>query len=167
LVTDIVTHALIIGDNVAVSRAIQNRLELFGFDSFDVTCAENRALTAAAVRRPDLVVVGDAIVEGSPVSLAEKIASTGAVPLLIISSTQSFRLQRPLVEGEPCDGPYSLAELDGALAALTRTTNAQQPSAAQHHEPCEQRHHLIPATPSVQLDGVGPQAQQPQYCAAP
>ncbi len=49
----VVKHALIIDDNVAVSRAIRDRLKQFGFVSFDWTWSEHQALKAAAVRRPE------------------------------------------------------------------------------------------------------------------
>jgi hypothetical protein len=123
---EVVKHALIMDDNVAVSRAIRDRLKMFGFDSFDWTWAEHQALKAAAARRPDLIVAGDTIVEGSPLPIAGELASSNRVPLLAIA-TQSFMLQRQTPGGEVFDGPYALIELDHALAAMRAaqvTTNA-------------------------------------------
>ena len=114
------SHALIIDDNVILSRAIRNRLESFGFDSFDYTWAEEQAIQAATERRPDLIVVGDAIVEGSPIGVAGKLASSNRVPILHVTA-QNFMFQRQAPEGTVIDGPYRLSELDGALAAIRLT----------------------------------------------
>ncbi len=111
-------HALIIDDNVILSRAIRNRLEAFGFNSFDCTWAEQQALDAAASRSPDLIVVGDAIAEGSPLPVARKLAASNAVPVLVVT-TQSFMLQRRVAEASIIDGPHGFSDLDGALAAIT------------------------------------------------
>lgn len=111
------SHALIIDDNVILSRAIRNRLEAFGFDSFDYTWAEQQALEAAASRSPDLIVVGDSIAEGSPLGVAGTLAASSDVPVLVVT-THGFMLQRRAVEGERIDGPYRLSELDQVLAAF-------------------------------------------------
>lgn len=111
------SHALIIDDNVILSRAIRSRLEAFGFDSFDYTWAEQQALEAAAARSPDLIVVGDTIAGGSPLGVAGHLAASGDVPVLVVT-TQSFMLQRRAATGEFVDGPYRLSELDQVLAAF-------------------------------------------------
>jgi CheY-like chemotaxis protein len=94
------THALIIDDNLIISRAIQDRLEAFGFNSFDHTWAEHQALDAAALHAPDLIVIGDTMAEGSPLQLAEE--------------------QHRMPNGAVVDGPYHLAELDDVLTAMSR-----------------------------------------------
>lgn len=110
------THALIIDDNMVVSHAIQSRLSAFGFDSFDHTWSEQQALDAAARRRPDLIVVGDHVVSGSPLQVARKVASTTEAPILAVTADR-FMLQRSLPEGATVDGPYPLDNLDAALAS--------------------------------------------------
>lgn len=110
------SHALIIDDNMVVSRAIQSRLTAFGFDSFDHTWTEQQALEAAAQRRPDLIVVGDHVVSGSPIEVAHEVASASEAPILAVTADR-FALQRCLPEGATVDGPYPLSELDSALAA--------------------------------------------------
>ena len=111
------SHALIIDDNVILSRAIRNRLEAFGFDSFDYTWAEQQALKAAASRAPDLIVVGDTMADGSPLGLAGRLASSGDVPVLFVT-THSFTLQRRAADIELIDGPHRFGELDQVLAAF-------------------------------------------------
>ena len=59
-------HALIVDDNMAIGRAIKNRLAALGFDSFDHVWSEDQAIAAAASHAPDLVVLGDHVASGSP-----------------------------------------------------------------------------------------------------
>lgn len=110
------SHALIIDDNMVVSRAIQSRLAAFGFDSFDHTWTEQQALEAAAQRRPDLIVVGQHVVSGSPLKVAREVASTSEAPILAVT-TDRFMFHRSVLDGATVDGPYPLKELDAALAS--------------------------------------------------
>jgi len=113
----VMSHALIIDDNVVLSRAIGNRLEDFGYDSFDYTWGEDQAVRAAAKRRPDLIVVGDAIVEGSPLAVAGTLACSSHAPVLQVTSA-SFMLRHEEPEGAVVRGPYGLSQLDVALRAM-------------------------------------------------
>ena len=115
------SHALIIDDNVVLSRAIRSRLEAFGYNSFDCTWAEQQALAAAASRSPDLIVVGDTIAEGSPLGVAGRLGASKSVPVLMVTNTQTFMLQRNAPDGTVIDGPYRLSELDMALATIRPT----------------------------------------------
>lgn len=110
------SHALIIDDNKVVSRAIQNRLSAFGFDSFDHTWTEEQALAAAARRRPDLIVVGDHIARGAPIAVARELASASDAPILAVT-VDRFAFQRCVPDGATVDGPYPQSCLDAALAA--------------------------------------------------
>jgi DNA-binding NarL/FixJ family response regulator len=110
------SHALIIDDNMVVSRAIQSRLAAFGFDSFDHTWTEQQALEAAAQRRPDLIVMGDHVASGSPLEVSREVASASSAPILTVT-TDHFTFQRSVPDGATIDGPYPLSELDAALAS--------------------------------------------------
>jgi len=110
-------HALIIDDNLIISRAIRSRLEAFGFDSFDHTWAEQQAIDAAEARTPDLIVVGDTMSKGSPIEVAEKLARSNDAPVLMVT-TDRFMLQSRLPERAVVDGPYALSELDAALGSI-------------------------------------------------
>lgn len=110
------SHALIIDDNMAVGRALQQRLSAFGFDSFDHTWTERQARTAAARRRPDLVVVGDHLASGSPFEVAREVAAANDVPILAVT-TNRFMLGRAARGGAQVEGTYPLSELDAALAS--------------------------------------------------
>jgi DNA-binding response OmpR family regulator len=110
------SHALIIDDNMAVGRALQNRLSAFGFDSFDHTWTEQQAFEAASQRRPDLIVVGDHLASGSPIGVARELASTMDAPILAVT-TGRFSVQRAVASGATVEGPYPLSQLDVALAS--------------------------------------------------
>ncbi len=121
------SHALIIDDNLIFSRAVRSRLEAFGFNSFDHAWAEQQALEAAAERRPDLIVVGDTIVEGSPRGVADMLACNSGAPVLVVT-TRSFMLQRQPCNGAQFGGPHLLVDLDDALARIK-----QRPASAFAH----------------------------------
>lgn len=109
------SHALIIDDNMAVSRAIKRRLADFGFDSFDHAWTEQRAEEAAAQRRPDLIVVGDHIASGSPTAVARALALASDAPILALTA-DCLSFERSAPDDATVKGPYSLRELDAALA---------------------------------------------------
>jgi len=113
-------HALIIDDNMIISRAIEDRLLSLGFNSFDHTWTEEQAVAAAERRLPDLVVLGDSIEVGSALNAAHRIATRGNVPILMITANP-YRLTRPFPEGVSFDGPFILNEIEAAVA-LARAT---------------------------------------------
>lgn len=108
------SHALLIDDNMAVSRAVQARLSMAGFDSFDHARTGEQAFEAACQRRPDLIVVGDHLANGSPLEIARELAAVSDAPVLAVTAD---RFQRHLPKGASADGPYSFGNLDGALAS--------------------------------------------------
>lgn len=115
------SHALIIDDNMVISRAIESRLAPFGFDSFDRTCAEHQALEAAGRHVPDLIVVGDSIADGSPIEVARKIAMSCDAPVLMVTSGR-VQLEKRVPTGTRIEGPFHVTQLDGALASACATT---------------------------------------------
>ncbi len=118
-------HALIIDDNLAVSRAIRDRLSAFGFDSFDHTWTEQQAREAVARRRPDLIVVGDHVASGSPFDVAREVAMASQAPVLAVTSERGT-FHRSLPDDARVDGPYPLAEFDVALASAGEPAKESQ-----------------------------------------
>jgi len=119
-------HALLIGDNMIVSRAIENRLVAHGFDTFDRAWARHQAADLASHHRPDLIVVGDSIADGSPVELARKIAGSCAAPVLMVSRGRVM-LERHTSSMTKAQGPFDLVQLDTALATLSGRRAEMQP----------------------------------------
>ncbi len=111
-----VSHALIIDDNMVISRAIERRLGPFGFDSFDRACAGHQTVKAAGRHAPDLIVVGDTIADGSPIEFARRIAMSCDAPVLLVTSGR-VQLERRVLTGTRVDGPFHVTQLDAALAS--------------------------------------------------
>lgn len=109
-------HALIIDDNRAVSRGIEQRLQAFGFNSFDHTWSERQALEASARHRPDLIVIGDEIAGGSPVDVARQVALRSDAPVLAVTRDKLAFAQFAPADAT-LEGPYHLNQMAKALAA--------------------------------------------------
>jgi len=125
------THALIIDDNMIVSRAIEQRLTQLGFRSFDHAWTEDQAFEAAAQRRPDLVVIGDTIASGSPLATAEQLCTRYDAPALLVTA-RTGNLQSQLPERASLAGPFPLSQLEAAVEC-----------AGVHGPPAASRHHVL------------------------
>jgi CheY-like chemotaxis protein len=121
------THALIIDDNAVISRAVENRLVPLGFNSFDHTWTEKQALDAATARHPDLVVVGDSIAGGSPVRAAQRVAEQFGAPILLVAAGRC-EVRRKIPAGAVLEGPFSLSDIDVAVA-IARAPERPSPPA--------------------------------------
>lgn len=109
-------HALIIDDNLSVRCGVMDQLAEHGFSSFDHTWTERQALAAAIARRPDLIVIGNAIAEGSPFEVAFHIARPAAVPILTVTSA-GFRLYRATANHRSSARQSCSSEMSEALAS--------------------------------------------------
>ncbi|WP_324827699.1 response regulator [Qipengyuania zhejiangensis] len=107
-------HALIIDNNIAISRAIQSYLEPLGFGTFDYTWTEQQALDAAHQHRPDIIVIGDDIETGSAINAARQISSDASIPVLMVSGNTALASQR-LAEVGSYDGPFHLNQIEQAV----------------------------------------------------
>lgn len=117
------SHALIIDENIVISRAIQHYLGPLGFDTFDLTWTEQQALEAARRHTPDIIVIGDDIETGSAISAARQISADASIPVLMVSGDAATVAKR-LSQASSYEGPFYLNEIEQAVeAALT-------------HEPC-------------------------------
>ena len=117
-------HALIIDDNMIVSRAIQSRLEGLGFTSFDHTWTEKQAVAAASRRAPNLVVIGDEVESGSALGAARRISRELAVPVLMVTG-DPVRAERRLAKVEAFEGPFLLNQIEEAVDAACAAPGAR------------------------------------------
>lgn len=108
------SHALIIDDNMLVSRVVADRLAPLGFETFDNSWTEEQAVAAANLRVPDLVVVGDAVESGSAMNAARRISATYEVPVLMVTA-DSHRAKARLPDDAVLDGPFLLREISTAI----------------------------------------------------
>jgi len=109
-----VSHALIIDDNMIISRAIQSCLETLGFVSFDHTWTENQAVAAAAQHPPDLIVIGDEVETGSALGAAKQISSMLNVPVLMVTG-DPYRARERLERTCAFEGPFLLNQIEEAV----------------------------------------------------
>lgn len=108
-------HALIIDNNLAVSRAIQRYLEPMGFRSFDHTWTEDQAFGAATRQRPDIIIIGDDIETGSAIDAARRISTEASIPVLMVSG-DPVQASRRLAQVSSYTGPFLINEIDAAIA---------------------------------------------------
>lgn len=113
-------HALIIEDNLVVGKMLETRLAELGFQSFDHVWTEEAAVEAAAVRTPDLVLVGDGVEEGSGIAAARRISIAGDIPVLLVTG-DSLRARQRLPEGASVSGPFMLGDIDHAVDKARET----------------------------------------------
>ena len=121
-------HALIIDDNMIVSRAVQSYLVPLGFSTFDLTWTEGQALAAASRRVPDLIVNGDELEAGSAMAAAREIAGELNVPVLMVTG-DSFRAQQRL-DGATATfhGPFFLNQIEEAVTLARAALGRCSPS---------------------------------------
>lgn len=110
------SHALIIDENIAISRAIQHYLGPLGFDTFDLTWTEQQALEAARQHRPDIIVIGDDIETGSAINAAREIAAGTSIPVLMVSG-DAETISRRLSQASSYEGPFYLNQIEQAVEA--------------------------------------------------
>lgn len=108
------SHALIIDDNMIVSRAIQSCLEALGFSSFDRTWTEKQAVAAAAQRPPSLIVIGDEVETGSALGAAKQISGTLKVPVLMVTG-DPYRARERLEKTCAFEGPFLINQIEEAV----------------------------------------------------
>ena len=127
------THALIIGDNMLIARAVQDRLTELGFDSFERSWTEDDAVAAAKRHEPELVVIGEHLITGSPIEAARRIARTSDAVMLLVARPGFPEKHLPIEAS--LNGPFALEQIDSAVSAAKSL----------HHPAMEQRQPLFAA----------------------
>lgn len=107
-------HALIIDDNLIVSRIIIQKLAEIGFDSFDCTWTEDQAVLSAANITPDLVVVGDALEEGSGMEAARRISLQCHSPVIMVTG-DCHRAKHSFEGASRVEGPFLMEQIGEAI----------------------------------------------------
>ena len=78
-------HALIIEDESMIAMAIEDALRDFGFTSFDFAVSAEEAVTAAALRCPDLITADVELRPGCGITAVQSICSQQPIPVLFIT----------------------------------------------------------------------------------
>ena len=108
-------HALIIDENIAISRGIEARLAALGFATFDHTWTEQQALAAARRHHPDIIVIGDDIEMGCAIRAARIISADGTIPVLMVSG-DPVRASQRFASVHSYAGPFRLNQIEEAAA---------------------------------------------------
>ena len=89
-------HALIIEDESMIAIAIEDALRGCGFTSFDIAVSADEAVTAAAVRCPDLITADVQLRPGCGITAVQSICSERSIPVLFITgSPAEVRIRMP------------------------------------------------------------------------
>lgn len=103
-------HALIIEDEPLTAMSVEDALRDCGFTSFDFAVSAKEAITAAALRCPDLITADVELRPGCGIAAVQSICSEKPIPVLFITgSPADVRIRMPghvLVEK-----PFSAAHI--------------------------------------------------------
>lgn len=89
-------HALIIEDESMIAIAIEDALRTCGFTSFDIAVSADEAVTAAALRCPDLITADVQLRPGCGITAVQSICSEHPIPVLFITgSAAEVRIRMP------------------------------------------------------------------------
>ena len=89
-------HALIIEDETLIAMAIEEALRACGFTSFNVAVSADEAVTAAALKCPDLITADVKLRPGCGITAVQSICSERQIPVLFITGTPGeVRLRMP------------------------------------------------------------------------
>jgi CheY-like chemotaxis protein len=111
---------LIVEDNAIIAMLLEATLSDMGYEVCAVEATETGAVAAAALHRPDLMIVDVRLSEGSGVSAVNRILRDGFVPHVFVSGddlkpemldSRAVRLRKPY------DERALLAAIQRALAA--------------------------------------------------
>jgi DNA-binding response OmpR family regulator len=78
-------HALIIEDESLIAMAIEDALRACGFTSFDLAISADEAMTAAALKCPDLITADVELRPGCGITAVQSICASKPIPVLFIT----------------------------------------------------------------------------------
>jgi CheY-like chemotaxis protein len=113
-------RVLVVEDNAFIGALYIDLLEDMGHAVCAMVATEVEAVAAAAIYKPDLMIVDAALGEGTGVSAVEEILRTGFVPHIFVSGNiASVRLVRPgaIVMQKPFRGQDLARAIQSALNA--------------------------------------------------
>ena len=113
---------LVVDDEPQILRALQTNLRGAGYDVATATTAEE-ALSAAAMRPPDAVVLDLVLPDGSGIDVARELRSWSAAPILVLSVVGDESEKVAALDAGADDyveKPFGIEELLARLRALLR-----------------------------------------------
>jgi len=89
-------HALIIEDESLIAMSIEDALRGCGFTSFDIAVSADEAVTAAALRCPDLITADVELRPGCGITAVQSICSKREIPVIFVTGSPSqVRIRMP------------------------------------------------------------------------
>lgn len=115
-------HALIIEDESMIAIAIEDALRGCGFTSFDFAVSADEAMTAAALRCPDLITADVELRPGCGITAVQSICSQQPIPVLFITGRPAeVRIRMP---GHPLiEKPFSAHHVMEAIKLTLDSRN--------------------------------------------
>ncbi len=113
-------RVLIIEDNAIIAMLLDATLAGMGYAVCAVETTEAGAVAAAALHRPDLLIVDVGLSEGSGVSAVHRILRDGFIPHVFVSGDElkpEMLDSRAVSLSKPYDEPALFAAIQRALAA--------------------------------------------------
>ena len=103
-------HALIIEDESLIAMAIEDALRGCGFESFDLAVSVEEAVTAAAIRCPDLITADVELRPGCGIDAVQSICADRPLCVLFVTgSPGEVRIRMP---GHPLiEKPFSVEHI--------------------------------------------------------
>jgi two-component system KDP operon response regulator KdpE len=124
------TRVLVVDDEQQILRALRTSLKGAGYDVDTAETAEG-ALTAAALRPPDAVILDLVLPDGSGIDVCRQLRSWSSAPVIVLSAVGEEREKIAALDAGADDyvtKPVGIDELLARLrAALRRTTPTAEP----------------------------------------
>ncbi len=117
------SRVLVVEDNAFIGMLYADLLEAMGHTVCTIESTEMEAVAAAALYKPDLMIVDVALREGTGLSAVEEILRTGFVPHVFVSGdAASVRAERPgaIVMQKPFLDPDLARAIQRALTTASK-----------------------------------------------
>jgi two-component system KDP operon response regulator KdpE len=123
-------HVLVVDDEPQILRALQTNLRGAGYDVTTAATAEE-ALSAAAIRPPEAVILDLILPDGSGTTVARELRKWSSVPILVLSAVGDEHEKVAALDAGADDyvtKPFGMEELLARLrAALRRAVPSTEP----------------------------------------
>jgi DNA-binding response OmpR family regulator len=118
-------RVLLVEDDAMIGELLGEMLEEMGHRVYPVVATQADAVSAAASRRPDLMIVDVGLGTGSGIAAMDEILRAGFVTHLYMSGNVAmFRMLKP--NAPVLEKPFYESELEGAISRAIETSEAQR-----------------------------------------
>lgn len=116
---------LVVDDDAMICELLGEMLEAMGHCVCAVAATETDAVSAAARRRPDLIIIDVRLGHGSGIAAMDEILRAGFVPHFFMSgNVAKFKTLKP--DGFVLEKPFQEADLSSAISRTIESAGAQR-----------------------------------------